>query len=129
MLQTPHLMLECHSTVRTSQRTRCDFLLHQRAAAGDGGGHSTPSLSDLYHPYSIYSGLPVIFSPLIVDGPIILAVVFLFGALPEALINGIRIAGGLLLWIAWWIAERVLCRGRSGGSATNPGQQSAGAVC
>lgn len=47
-------------------------------------------------------GLPVIFAPLIVDGPIILAVVFLFGALPDALINGIRIAGGLLLlWIAW----------------------------
>lgn len=47
-------------------------------------------------------GLPVIFAPLIVDGPIILTVVFLFGALPEAFIHGIRVAGGLLLlWIAW----------------------------
>lgn len=53
-------------------------------------------------------GLPAIFSPLIVDGPIILIVVFLFGALPDVLINLIRIAGGLLLlWIAWGAAGQL----------------------
>jgi threonine/homoserine/homoserine lactone efflux protein len=54
-------------------------------------------------------GLFVIFSPLITDGPIILVTVFLLGQLPDWAIQGIRIAGGLLLlWIAWgaWKALR-----------------------
>ncbi len=46
--------------------------------------------------------LPVIASPLIVDGPVILVVVFLLGQLPPAVIRLIQAAGGVfLLYIAW----------------------------
>lgn len=54
-------------------------------------------------------GMFVILSPLVTDGPIILLTVFLLGQLPDWAIQGIRIAGGLLLlWIAWgaWQALR-----------------------
>jgi threonine/homoserine/homoserine lactone efflux protein len=44
----------------------------------------------------------VIFSPLIVDIPIILLVVFILGQVPLVVIRIIQAAGGLfLLWIAW----------------------------
>lgn len=47
-------------------------------------------------------GLLVILSPLIVDGPIILLTVFILRAIDPQVIQGIRVAGGLLLlWIAW----------------------------
>ncbi len=42
------------------------------------------------------------FSPLVVDIPIIILLVFLLGSLPDAAIALIRIGGGLfLLWLAW----------------------------
>lgn len=47
-------------------------------------------------------GLLVIFAPLVVDGPIILVVVFLLGQLSAEAIRLIQAAGGLfLLYIAW----------------------------
>ena len=47
-------------------------------------------------------GIILIFAPLIIDPPLILIVVFLLGQMPDAIIQLIRLAGGLLLfWIAW----------------------------
>lgn len=51
----------------------------------------------------------IVFSPLIVDIPVIIVVVFVLGRLPEGFIRGIQILGGLfLLWIAreTWLALR-----------------------
>lgn len=46
--------------------------------------------------------LYVVPSPLIVDAPVILVVVFVLGQLPDAFLQIIRLVGGLvLLWIAW----------------------------
>lgn len=46
--------------------------------------------------------LPVITAPLVVDGPIIVVVVFLLGQLPPAAIRLIQAAGGVfLLYVAW----------------------------
>ncbi len=54
-------------------------------------------------------GLVIIFSPLVVDIPIIVLVVFVLGQLPAGFIRVIQIIGGLfLLWIAreTWLALR-----------------------
>jgi threonine/homoserine/homoserine lactone efflux protein len=52
--------------------------------------------------YGWRRGLLVTISPLLVDAPIIVLVVFLLGQLPEVAIQAIRFAGGaLLLYIAW----------------------------
>ncbi len=52
--------------------------------------------------YGWRRGIFVVLSPLVTDGPIILVTVFLLGQLDERIIQGIRVAGGLvLLWIAW----------------------------
>jgi len=52
--------------------------------------------------YGWRRGLWVILSPLIVDGPLIIIVVFILGQLPDVALQVIRFLGGLLLlWIAW----------------------------
>ena len=52
--------------------------------------------------YGWRRGLLVVLAPLIVDTPVIIVTVFLLGQLPDWAIQGIRLAGGLLLlWIAW----------------------------
>lgn len=54
-------------------------------------------------------GLVVVLSPLVTDAPIILVMAFLLGQLPDAILRGINIAGGLfVLWLAWgtWKALR-----------------------
>jgi threonine/homoserine/homoserine lactone efflux protein len=52
--------------------------------------------------YGWRRGLLIIFSPLIIDGPIILLTVFVLGSIPDWAIQAIRVVGGLLLlWIAW----------------------------
>lgn len=52
--------------------------------------------------YGWRRALFIIFSPLIVDGPIILLTVFILGQIPDWALQIIRVAGGLLLfWIAW----------------------------
>lgn len=53
-------------------------------------------------------GLPMIFAPLITDGPIILLMVFVLRGLSDTAIHLMQIAGGLfLLWIAWGTARQV----------------------
>ena len=53
-------------------------------------------------------GLLIIFSPLIVDGPIILLSVFILGKIPAWALQFIRVAGGLLLlWIAWGAWQQI----------------------
>lgn len=66
--------------------------------------------------------LPVIVSPLVIDGPIILIVVFLLGQLPLQVIRLIQMAGGIfLLYIAWgtW-------RGLRAGTAVTPTEAGGG---
>ncbi|NWF70561.1 MAG: LysE family transporter [Chloroflexi bacterium] len=46
--------------------------------------------------------LPIIFSPLITDAPIIVVCVFILGQLPPPFIRAIQLFGGLfMLWLAW----------------------------
>lgn len=58
-------------------------------------------LINTYLAYGWRRGIVVIFSPLLIDPPIILIVVFLLGQLPDAVIQLIRLVGGIfLVWIA-----------------------------
>lgn len=66
--------------------------------------------------YGWRRGILIIFAPLIVDGPIILASVFLLEQIPDVALQGIRIIGGiLLLWIAWGAWQQL----RAGASFTD----------
>lgn len=56
-------------------------------------------------------GLLLIITPLLVDAPIILLMVFLLGQLPQAAVTLIRLGGGLLLL---WIARGAWVQYRSG---------------
>lgn len=52
--------------------------------------------------YGWRRGLWVVISPLIIDGPVIIIVVFILGQLPDVVLQVIRFLGGLLLlWVAW----------------------------
>ncbi len=58
--------------------------------------------------YGWRQGLAVVVSPLVSDGPIILLMVFLLGALPAWMIQMIQFVGGLVLfWIAWGVWQQI----------------------
>jgi threonine/homoserine/homoserine lactone efflux protein len=58
--------------------------------------------------YGWRQGLAVVVSPLVSDGPIILLMVFLLGALPAWVVQMIQFVGGLVLfWIAWAVWQQI----------------------
>jgi threonine/homoserine/homoserine lactone efflux protein len=58
--------------------------------------------------YGWRQGLAVVVSPLVSDGPIILLMVFLLGALPAWVVQMIQFVGGLVLfWIAWGVWQQI----------------------
>ncbi|MDX2078942.1 MAG: LysE family translocator [bacterium] len=71
-------------------------------AAGTIPGPFTMYIISTTLTYGWRRGILVIFSPLLVDIPIILVMVFMLGQLPDAIIRLIQIAGGSYsLWLAW----------------------------
>lgn len=76
-------------------------------AAGAMPGPFTGYLVSLTLAYGWRRSLIVVLSPLLTDGPIILAVVLLLRQMPEGFIQAVQVAGGLyLLWIAWGAWQR-----------------------
>ncbi len=71
-------------------------------AAGSALGPFTMYIISTTLAYGWQRGILVIFSPLLVDIPIILVMAFLLGQLPDTAIRLIQIAGGAYtLWLAW----------------------------
>ena len=73
--------------------------------------------------YGWRRSLPVILSPLVIDGPIILVVVFLLGQMPPGFIRGVQIVGGLFLFYIAYEAYKSLRAGvviGQGGGAAAP---------
>lgn len=65
--------------------------------------------------------LIIIFAPLIMDGPLIVLVLFFFRQFPPELLRGLQIAGGLfVLWLAWGAWKQVRA-----GVSIGPGEDGA----
>jgi len=77
-----------------------DGLLHGMAI-GLWAGIVPGPLIALFLDHTVRHGwrrtLPAVFAPLVSDGPIILLVVFILAQVPDALLVGLRIAGGVFL--------------------------------
>jgi threonine/homoserine/homoserine lactone efflux protein len=71
--------------------------------------------------------LPIIFAPLLADGPVIVVTLFVLVQLPASALRLIQIAGGLFILYLAWGMFRELRRGVSIGPAqqTNAGRRSA----
>ncbi len=67
--------------------------------------------------------LPAAFAPLLSDGPILILVLIVLTRLPEGLLSGLRIAGGLFLLYLAWGAWRSLRRAAVDSMAAEPAAQ------